>query len=361
MFAEAVTQLPLPISIAPPRRIALMGQKEGLFRALVHLKHFGRTHPLEVLAITPASHEEDPMPWNLSRLSDSLGFRLVVEQDDTRILELLRSFRVELLASLLWPKRIQDDVLNLCRHAINFHPSLLPRHRGSLTQFWAVFEGDERSGVTCHRMVHDFDAGNYLHQVARPLEPDETALSLNRKIGSAMEEAFQRVIGVFLREGSLPPGEPPPQHTHPYHYRRFPFKGVIQPEWPDDKVERFIRAMYFPPHLGAVWTNPATGEARPVCSWEEFVLLRDGQGTPPASSASPGASRGASPGTANFALGTSTEKSSGGLVVLRGGDVARQTLGGVRQDSARPPLGWSGLLFVVLVALAWGRGEKSIG
>ena len=35
-----------------------------------------------------------------------------------------------------------ETVLGDC---INFHPSLLPRHRGSLTQFWAIFDADEEA------------------------------------------------------------------------------------------------------------------------------------------------------------------------------------------------------------------------
>lgn len=39
----------------------------------------------------------------------------------------------------------------LLQDSINFHPSLLPKHRGSLTQFWAIFDADATAGTTCHR------------------------------------------------------------------------------------------------------------------------------------------------------------------------------------------------------------------
>ena len=51
---------------------------------------------------------------------------------------------------------------------------------------------------------------------------------------------------------SLPIGEP--QAGEPsYHSRKLPFQGIIQHDWEEAKVERFIRAMSFPPHEGAVF------------------------------------------------------------------------------------------------------------
>ncbi|CAJ1458987.1 unnamed protein product [Effrenium voratum] len=136
------------------------------------------------------------------------------------------------------------------RDCINFHPSLLPRHRGSLTQFWAIFDADEEAGTTCHRMVEEFDAGRILRQEPVKLAPDETALSLNHKLALATERCFKHVLEVFLAEG-LPEGEEWDVAQFPYHFRRLPEEGFIDFSWPLDKVDRFIRAMYFPPFTPA--------------------------------------------------------------------------------------------------------------
>ncbi|CAE7235408.1 arnA, partial [Symbiodinium sp. KB8] len=150
-------------------------------------------------------------------------------------------------------------VLELCRDCVNFHPSLLPKNRGSLTQFWSIFEGDAVSGVTCHHMVEEFDAGRILCREPVRIAADETALSLNHKIALAVETCFVNVLSVFLKAGQLKEGESWDVEQFPYHYKQIPNDGVIDPDWPDDKVERFIRAMYFPPLTPAKFRS-ADGE-----------------------------------------------------------------------------------------------------
>ena len=48
-----------------------------------------------------------------------------------RIPQPRQAFRPDLIVSTLYPRRIHDEVLALAP-SINFHPSLLPNHRGSL-------------------------------------------------------------------------------------------------------------------------------------------------------------------------------------------------------------------------------------
>merc|ERR1712066_639597 len=56
----------------------------------------------------------------------------------------------------------------------------------------------------------------------------------------------------MLKRGTLPTGTPQSElGPGSYHYRKLPFKGIIQEGWDDDKVGRFIRAMRFPGYEGA--------------------------------------------------------------------------------------------------------------
>ena len=51
-------------------------------------------------------------------------------------------------------------------------------------------------------------------------------------------------------KSGLPAGEEQ-QGSASYHFRKLPFGGLIQPEWSDTQIQRFIRAMHFPPFEGA--------------------------------------------------------------------------------------------------------------
>lgn len=249
-------------------RVAVLGQKDAMVRALYVLAHMRRGRELDVLVVLPKLQRQEPHDCGAPMICQALGFRCWDCGGNADLLGELRGFGPDLIVSILWPRRIQDEVLALCKDCINFHPSLLPRHRGSLTQFWAIFDGDAESGVTCHRMVHEFDAGRILHQVAAPLAPDETAISLSRKIATAAERCFEHVLGLFLREG-LPEGDDWEVGCFPYHFHTFPNDGVVDPAWPEAVVERFLRAMYFPPHPPAM-AQLLDGRTRPVTTFEEY-------------------------------------------------------------------------------------------
>src|SRR5260370_29452206 len=45
----------------------------------------------------------------------------------------------------------------------------------------------------------------------------------------------------------------PARGTSSFHKRGAPYAGVIQEGWPVDQVERFIRAMMFPPYPSATF------------------------------------------------------------------------------------------------------------
>jgi hypothetical protein len=46
-----------------------------------------------------------------------------------------------------------------------------------------------------------------------------------------------------------------------YHYRTLPFQGIINPEWEDAEVDRFIRGMYMPPMPSARMRNTMYSKA----------------------------------------------------------------------------------------------------
>merc|ERR1712216_675607 len=78
------------------------------------------------------------------------------------------------------------------------------------------------------------------------------------------------ILGLYFGAG-LPSGEEQ-QGEASYHFRKLPFDGLIQHEWSDSQVERFIRAMHFPPFDGAAVV--LNGEKHLVDSVAHWHTLR---------------------------------------------------------------------------------------
>ncbi|MCD6079447.1 MAG: methionyl-tRNA formyltransferase [Ramlibacter sp.] len=57
---------------------------------------------------------------------------------------------------------------------IQFHPSLLPRHRGPSSISWPISQGATETGITIFRPTDGLDEGPVILQKSCPIGPDET-------------------------------------------------------------------------------------------------------------------------------------------------------------------------------------------
>jgi len=61
---------------------------------------------------------------------------------------------------------------------IQYHPSLLPKHRGASAMNWAIAQGKKQTGLTIFWPDKGIDTGPVLLQKEVPIEPDDTLGSL---------------------------------------------------------------------------------------------------------------------------------------------------------------------------------------
>lgn len=76
---------------------------------------------------------------------------------------------------------IPERVLNLpSQGTIQYHPSLLPKHRGRSAINWAIINGETKTGVTIFWPDRGIDTGPVLLQKEAPIAPTDTLGSLYR-------------------------------------------------------------------------------------------------------------------------------------------------------------------------------------
>lgn len=155
------------------------------------------------------------------------------------------------------------------KFSINLHPSMLPDYKGCFSCPWAIINNEKYTGITIHKMVESVDAGDILYQEMVGVDQHETAYSLyNKMIGSfvrVFDEFFDRLVA-----GNISPIKM--IGTGRYYSRAVPYNGVIDPAWPDSKIESFIRAMHFPPHPGALLVLP--NRIAECDSFERYLELK---------------------------------------------------------------------------------------
>lgn len=154
----------------------------------------------------------------------------------------------------------------------NLHPSLLPKFRGCFSGVWAIIKGEETTGVSYHYLNEQFDDGKIILQKKLTIGREDTGHTLfNRLIDlgvSCFNEAFELVVKDSI-EGHEQVGEPS------YFGRNLPYEGLINPEWSENEIDRFVRALDFSGLEGArVETEKGQIAVRTMDEYRELMVRK---------------------------------------------------------------------------------------
>ena len=179
-------------------RVALIGQAafgEAVYRRLleqgddvVGVFYEREGDPLHALAV------EQGVPTHPTRSLRSRGF-----------LQTYADLGAELNVLAFVTVIIPERVLDLPTHgSIQYHPSLLPLHRGRSAINWAIINGDTETGVTIFWVDRGIDTGPVLLQKTAAISETDTLASLyrNHLFPQGVDGLAEAVA--MVREGRAP-------------------------------------------------------------------------------------------------------------------------------------------------------------
>jgi len=77
----------------------------------------------------------------------------------------IKKHQPDIILVSCYARKIPNEIIELAKTGcFNVHPSLLPRYRGPTPLFWQFKKGEEKFGVTIHRVTEEFDQGNIIAQ-----------------------------------------------------------------------------------------------------------------------------------------------------------------------------------------------------
>lgn len=101
----------------------------------------------------------------------------------------------DILFSASYPSRIPQEECRKARiGAVNIHTGLLPEGRGSNPLNWAIIWGKDRTGVTIHKIVDSYDAGDIVCQSEVPIFETDNIIKVRERV----EWAFSNLIAAFF-------------------------------------------------------------------------------------------------------------------------------------------------------------------
>lgn len=218
---------------------------------------------VELLAVVtapprPAGRRGELQPTPVAVAAESRAIPVLTPaslRTDASLAE-LRALDPGLIVLADYGRLIPRAILDLPHHgALNLHPSLLPRHRGSAPVPAAILAGDHTTGVTLMCMDEGMDSGPIVAQREVTLDGTETAPQLEARLADIGAGLLVAALPAWLDGTLAARPQPDAGITLTRPLRRA--DGRLDPARPAVELERRVRA--YQPWPGSFLEVPGSG------------------------------------------------------------------------------------------------------
>jgi len=183
----------------------------------------------------------------------------------------LRAFAPEAIAVVAFGQILPREILEMApKGCVNLHYSLLPRWRGAAPVQYAIWNGDQVTGVTTQWMAEKLDAGDIISQLEVGILRGETSGELLERLtpigANFLRQTFQ------MLEGGSAPRTPQDEAKVTFCPQISREMAVVNWSKPARELENLVRAMNPWP------TATADFQGAPLKIWRAQAV--DGQGVP---------------------------------------------------------------------------------
>ncbi len=143
-------------------------------------------YDVKAMVITPRQNHSSRKPRQLEAVEFASGHGIqIIEAAKLRDqLKALETYNAEVAVLAAFGKIVPQEVIDIFpRGIINIHPSLLPKHRGSMPIEGPILTGEKETGVSLMKLVKEMDAGPVYDQVKIPLNGSESKQELSDRLG----------------------------------------------------------------------------------------------------------------------------------------------------------------------------------
>ncbi len=188
-------------------RIVFMGSAALAVPSLEAILDAGKDEVVGVVSQPdrPAGRRRVPSPCPLKAFADARNLNVLAPEKigAPESVAALAALEPDLFVVVAYGQYIPTRVIELAPHeAINVHPSLLPKYRGSAPIQWAIANGDRETGVSIIYLAKKMDAGDILRQAVHPIGDDDTSATLHDKLARFGAGLLLRAID-DIRNGAV--------------------------------------------------------------------------------------------------------------------------------------------------------------
>jgi len=147
------------------------------------------------------THEDDPNEYtwfeSVAELAAAEDIPVYNPADINHPLWVERISKMEpdIIFSFYYRNMVGKEILDLPpAGCLNLHGSLLPRYRGRCPVNWVLIHSEKETGVTLHYMTPRPDDGDIVGQKRVPIDDNDTALSLHKKLATAAGDLLDDLL-----------------------------------------------------------------------------------------------------------------------------------------------------------------------
>lgn len=251
-------------------RIVVHGQQAFGHAVLERLLEQGEN--IVAVCVAPDKEGRPIDPLKQLALDHQLAVHQPASWKTDESLELMRSFDADVCMMAYVLLFVPEAVLNAPQQgSFQYHPSLLPKHRGPSSINWPIAMGSTRTGLTIFWPNDGLDEGPILMQKSCEIGPDETLgdVYFNKLFPMGIDAMMESLA--LVKQGKAPRIE---QNLDEGSYESWFGKADAKLDWnkPAPEVYNIIRASN--PQPGA-WTSHGGAEIKIYDS-----RLSDAKGSP---------------------------------------------------------------------------------
>tara|TARA_Y100000816_G_scaffold132288_1_gene93380 strand:- start:414 stop:1283 length:870 start_codon:yes stop_codon:yes gene_type:complete len=159
----------------------------------------------------------------------------------------VESFSPDLVLSLQNNYILNENWINYFKTRkgiVNIHFSLLPKYSGYWPEMWAIWNEEKFHGVTLHYISNVVDEGNIIIQKKFKINKLENRFSLYLKCTFEGFKLLKKTIPRITKNKIR--GKVQNLVKKSYYFKKMPNDGILDLNWKQKKIERFLRSICFP-------------------------------------------------------------------------------------------------------------------
>ncbi|MCG7205221.1 methionyl-tRNA formyltransferase [Streptomyces arenae] len=230
-------------------RVVMLGYQTWGHRTLQAL--LDSDHEVVLVVTHPKSEHVYEKIWgdSVAELAEKHDVPVLLRNrpDDAELLAAVRESGPDIIVANNWRTWLPPELFDLPPHGtLNIHDSLLPAYAGFSPIIWALINGEERVGVTAHRMNAELDAGDVLVQRSVPVGPADTATDLFHRTVDLIAPIVRESLDLIASGRDAGRWIPQDRTRASFFHKRSAEDSRIDWSWPAERLERLVRAQSDP-------------------------------------------------------------------------------------------------------------------